>query len=105
MLSKRKARQLQRDFIPDGEPIDDINALEFERTKEDEVFQCCKPTAHDPQSGPIYCGDVAEYIAPVPEQGGVLALCERHRPPERLIHSAVAPTRWAECILSWLNKK
>ncbi len=87
MLSKKTARDLQRDFIPDGEEID-INTLEFKRTGEYEVFRCCRQTGYDLQSGPIYCGNVAEYIARVPETHGVVALCERHRPHKRLIRGS-----------------
>ncbi len=63
-LAKEQAKGLQRDFIPNGGRID-IRTLRFRHTKPDEVYQCCRQVSHDPQSGPIYCGDVAEYNAPV----------------------------------------
>ena len=81
-LSKEQAKQLQRDFIPGGGPVD-INTLRFRHTLSDEIYQCCKKTGNDPQSGPIYCGDVAEYIART--ENGLVACCERHPPPRRLI--------------------
>ena len=88
MLTKSAARRLQRDYIPDGKLVD-INTLKFRRTREDEVYQCCYPTAYDPQSGNIYCGGIAEWVANV-DGGGVVCLCgERgHVPPPHTIISS-----------------
>ena len=77
-LTKDDARRLRRDFIPSGGPVD-INTLKFERTIAHEIYQCCKPVSYDPQSGPIYCGDICEYIAHT--KNGVVTFCERHPPP------------------------
>lgn len=81
---KTLAKSLQRDFVPGG-PSVDVRKLSFRRTTEDEAFQCCAKTTYDPQSGPIFCGRVAEFVAEVPEQGGHVAICKRHvldLPPE-----------------------
>jgi hypothetical protein len=81
-MDKSEAKQLQRDFIPTGKRVD-IHTLEFRRTHPDEIYQCCVQTGSDyPQSGAIYCGRVAEYIAFTP--GGSVAMCgERgHIPPK-----------------------
>jgi len=71
-MDKDRAKQLQSDFIPNGEWID-ISTLEFRRTLPDEVYQCCVRSGHDIQSGPIYCGRVAEWIAFTIK--GSVALC------------------------------
>lgn len=80
-LSKQEAKGLIReDFIPGGPRICDVSKLRFRRTREDEVYQCCLKTSDDPQSGPIFCGEIAEYLAQVGNVG-IVCLCERHRPP------------------------
>jgi hypothetical protein len=79
---KELAKALQRDFVPSG-PAVDITTLTFRRVTEDEVFQCCCPSSRDPQSGTIYCGRVAEFVAK--GQRGYVAVCKRHvieLPPE-----------------------
>lgn len=40
-MTKQRARQLQEDFVPGGEPIEDPRSLVFRPTKEYEVHQCC----------------------------------------------------------------
>jgi hypothetical protein len=74
-LTKEEAKRLRRDFVPDGERVD-IRTLKFRRTGAGEVFQCCAQSGHDVQSGPIYCGDVAEYVALT--ERGVVGLCQGH---------------------------
>jgi len=81
-MTKDDAKKLRGGFIPGVKPVD-INTLVFRRTGNSEITRCCQPTSRDPQSGLIYCGDIAEYIAP--SQGGYVALCERHRPPNKLL--------------------
>jgi len=86
-LTKKIAKELiDGDFIPNDERVD-IRELTFRRTQEHEVFRCCRSTGCDPQSGPLYCGDIAEFIALVKIKGSVMvvSLCERHRPPKNLI--------------------
>jgi hypothetical protein len=80
-LTKSIARSILRaDFIPNGGHVD-VRTLQFRRTSETEIFRCCKRVAHDPQSGPIFCGHVAEFVARV-DDSKVVALCERHPPPK-----------------------
>jgi len=82
-LTKERAKQLQRDFIPGGKAVN-IRTLRFRRTESDEeVHQCCRQTSYDIQSGPIYCGKIAEYIADTAD--GHVALCEVHPPPRDLV--------------------
>ena len=80
-LTKERARKLLKgDFIPGGKAVD-VRDLTFRKTLEHEVFQCCARTGYDPQSGPFYCGDVAELVAEIEKDGivtGVVALCN-HR--------------------------
>jgi hypothetical protein len=73
-LNKKIAKELiEGDFIPNGERVN-ITNLKFRKTKDHEIYQCCKQTSYDTQSGPIYCGDLAEYIASVGK--GIAALCK-----------------------------
>jgi hypothetical protein len=52
---------LKEDYIPGGKRID-ITNIEFRRTEEHEVFRCCAITGNDVQSGPFYCGSIAEWV-------------------------------------------
>ncbi len=82
-MTKEDARRIRKpDFIPGGKRVD-LNTLHFRRTGSTEILRCCRQTSHDIQSGPIYCGDIAEYVAPT--AGGAVALCERHAPPNHLL--------------------
>ena len=82
-LTKEEARQIRRgDYIPKG-PSVDITTLRFRHTKSNEVYQCCKQTSRDPQSGPIYCGDIADYVAET--KSGYVALCGGHPPAKNQI--------------------
>lgn len=88
-LTKEVAKKLlKRDFIPGGEPVD-IRTLKFRKTKEHEVYRCCAPTGHDPQSGPYYCGEVAELVAFIEKDGrivSVVGVCNRqHKLPDGVI--------------------
>lgn len=76
MLTKTEAKKVMTgDYIPNGKPVD-IQDLTFRRTLEFEVYRCGRQTGYDPQSGPIFCGDLAEWLAKV--DNGVVCLCERH---------------------------
>lgn len=84
MFTKEDAKRLQKgDFIPRGERISDISQITFRRTKDHEIYLCCAQTNYDIQSGPIYCGDVAEFIA-FRENGHYIALCGKrgHKPTQ-----------------------
>lgn len=89
-MTKKFAKRLQSDFVPDGRALSskEVAQLRFRRTRSHEVYQCAARTGHDPQSGPIFCGRVAEWVAYTDD--GILALCEgRHRPPEGTIEEGV----------------
>lgn len=82
-MTKTEARNLLKgDYIPNGKRVDSevMRTLQFRRTFEHEVYRCGRSTDYDPQSGPIYCGGLAEFIAVT--DNGVVALCQRHAPPE-----------------------
>ncbi len=82
-LTKEAAREIRRgDFIPDGGSAD-LNTLRFRKTREDEVYYCCRKVEYDPQSGPIFCGDISEHVAFTAD--GYVGCCERHPPPKNLI--------------------
>lgn len=82
MITKSAARELtESDFIPGGERVD-IRKLRFRRTEEHEVYRCCRQVADDIQSGPIYCGQVAEWVATTRGGMAIVATCERHAPPK-----------------------
>lgn len=83
-MNKIAARKLQEEFIPTG-PAADISTLTFRRTKNTEIFRCAVATGTDIQSGPFYCGRIAEFVAFVERDGEQfsIALCGigSHRPP------------------------
>lgn len=78
MSVKELAKSLQKDYIPKGRKLstEEQDSLMFRPTKVDEVYQCVCPTSYDPQSGRIYCGQVADFIASV--TGGIVPVCKRH---------------------------
>lgn len=65
-----------RDYIPGGKPVADIAALTFRRTSEHEVLLCGTQTGNDIQSGPFYCGAIADWVAVT--TNGTAAVCGRH---------------------------
>jgi hypothetical protein len=86
-MSTQNLRQivegLQEDYIPNGEEVDEESAknLRFRRVREDEIYQCCCQTSRDIQSGPIYCGKLADYVAETVDSEGiyaVVAVCKKH---------------------------
>lgn len=90
LLSKRDIENaksfLKKDFVPNGKSVK-IDTLTFRRTKDYEAYHCCRQRGYDIQSGPTFCGDLAEYIAFAEDGSGVVALCKRDKPPDRLIKS------------------
>jgi hypothetical protein len=74
-MTKGFAQQLQRDFIPGGGLLspEEVGSLVFRRTTASELFQCCVSVGEDIQSGPLYCGRIAEWVAP--HRDGSVALC------------------------------
>jgi hypothetical protein len=83
----KKLVEQMRDYIPGGKPVD-VQSLTFRRTHEHEVLLCGTRTGHDIQSGPFYCGAVADWFAPVPE--GAVAVCDRHA---KRLHIKTAASR------------
>ena len=84
-MTKTEAKNLLKgDFIPGGSTVslDELRQLEFRETTENEVYQCCAQTGTDIQSGPGYCGDIAEFVAFF-DDGEVIAMCGKrgHTPP------------------------
>lgn len=79
-FDKERAKELQEDFIPNGKEVnnEEFSGLEFRKTLDNEVYQCTTQVDYDIQSGPIFCGKIAEYIAPVEDGRRVLPLCTRH---------------------------
>jgi hypothetical protein len=78
-VNKSEAKKLvekMRDYIPGGARVADVKALTFRRTREDEVILCGAQTGDDLQSGPCFCGKIAEWVART--SGGVAAICDRH---------------------------
>lgn len=86
-LTKEIAKSLQeKDFIPRGKPIS-RESLSFRRTTENEVYRCCAHVGNDLQSGPMFCGKIAEFVA-FTESGekGYVGLCgtRGHVPPKKV---------------------
>lgn len=83
-MDKRTAQELQQEFFPRGPEVD-TRTLQFRRTDGAEIFRCCVASSYDIQSGPIYCGAVAEYVAFAPVEGdqSFVGLCGKrgHVPP------------------------
>ncbi len=82
-LTKDTAKKIRLgNFIPEGKPAD-ITTLRFRKTREYEVYYCCCRVGCDPQSGPMFCGDISEHVAFTAD--GYVGCCERHPPPKNLI--------------------
>jgi len=54
----------------------DIKELEFRRATDYEVYRCLRQTGNDSQSGPFYCGNIAEFIAITKDGKGRVTICE-----------------------------
>ena len=82
-VTRQEAKQLQRDYIPNGSRVDEetVRCLVYRALTEGEIHRCGWSDSYDPQSGPIFCGQVADWMAPV-ANGETLYLCAYHR--ERL---------------------
>ncbi len=82
-LAEAVQKELKSDFVPNGPPVD-IRSCVFRRLRDNEpVRQCCRRVSHDIQSGPIFCGCIADYLTEL--EDGEVALCERHRLPDNQI--------------------
>lgn len=80
MITKTDARKLVdklRDYIPGGKkPVSNPQTLQWRPTTELEIHHCGVQTGRDIQSGPYFCGAIADFVAEVPE--GTVAVCEKH---------------------------
>lgn len=65
-----------RDYVPKGKPVD-VAKLMFRRTHEHEILLCGTRTGDDIQSGPYFCGAVADWVA-VTSDDGLAAVCDKH---------------------------
>lgn len=76
-MTKRQAKKLvRRDFIPGG-PRVDLKDLQWRGTHDYEILQCCFKTGYDTQSGPFYCGDIADYVSFF-DDGSYVGACDLH---------------------------
>lgn len=79
LFSKENARKLLRgDFIPGDGRVKDTKNLKWRKTEDFEVHQCCIVVGHDIQSGPGYCGGIADWIAET-KPGMYMSVCNRHK--------------------------
>lgn len=83
---------LKRDYIPGGKEQKTIVDLKLRQTEEDEVYQCGAITGNDPQSGPIYCGKIADWV----DEDGLYCICDYHKRNaiKRVIHKPYKMYRW-----------
>jgi hypothetical protein len=84
MSLKETIREFKKDFVPKeiGGILSqkEYKSLKFRKTKSDELHRCGTIVGDDwPQSGYIYCGDIAEWINEL-ENGYIVALCSKHAP-------------------------
>ncbi len=80
---KALIKDFKRDWIPSS---DGLNGKHICRDKiinvrpAQRLERCCHITGTDDQSGPIYCGDLADYIADVVGiEGVIVAVCAYHK--------------------------
>lgn len=85
-MTKSEARDFLetcRDYLPRGGRAlrqEEIRSLQFRETAEHEIYHCGCQTGDDIQSGPYYCGAIADFVANAPDgSSGVVAVCGRHK--------------------------
>lgn len=78
-MNKTLAKSLQGDFVPDGtsEFIIERGKTDWKELSEDQVHRCCTQTSYDVQSGPIYCGNIADYFTIVGNDE-IVTVCKKH---------------------------
>ncbi len=86
-MTREEVRALIKDFKRDWIPSSD--GLHGEHICRDKIInvrsaqgleRCCHIVGNDYQSGPIYCGDLADFIADVKDMKGVIvAVCAYHK--------------------------
>jgi hypothetical protein len=69
---------LEADYIPGGEPVHEV--CNIREVPSGYFARCGTSTSYDPQSGPIYCGGRATWMADsVGGSGGVVLVCSKHK--------------------------
>lgn len=73
-------REFDRGFIPMSGGLAAHGSQTVENVRHTEGLErCCARVGDDDQSGPIYCGDLADFVADVKGHEGVrVALCRCH---------------------------
>jgi hypothetical protein len=66
-----------RDYIPKGRSVD-VSKLLFRRAHDHEIHLCGVRTGRDIQSGPYYCGALADWLAQAEGDGQLAAVCDKH---------------------------
>lgn len=79
-MLKELAKQLQEPFTPKGPSIAPEDLTTWRVTGPHDVYRCCRMIGHDVQSGPMHCGDIADFVADGTEKGYHLAYCRYHVP-------------------------
>lgn len=78
-MTKEVAKKLREGhYVENGIEIThkEFKKLKFRKTNSTEIERCATIIGDDSQSGPLYCGDIAEYVGK--RKKGILWLCERH---------------------------
>jgi hypothetical protein len=78
-MNKLEAKALvekMRDYIPGGKPVDPSRLIFRPTSNTGAVHLCGVRTGEDIQSGPYYCGKVADWFATTAD--GTVAICDRH---------------------------
>lgn len=85
-MRKEEAKKLKRgDYIPPGPReriyFEELKNWSFRETGEFEILQCNQPVGSDIQSGPIYCGEIVDYVFMSSDRKWRSELCKRHAAP------------------------
>ena len=74
-----------RDYVPKGRIVtpDEVRKAPWREVEDGEICYCHQRVANDIQSGPIYCGDLADFTADFPDNH-CLSFCARHFRQKRL---------------------
>jgi len=76
-INKAFAKSLQGDYAPGGTPVATDECTHWRMIGDNEVERCGRLIGYDVQSGPVYCGDVADFGATAPN-GEPVFICARH---------------------------
>jgi hypothetical protein len=93
VISRSEAKEFTRqakDYIPGGAIVKEPDKLVWRRLEDhEEVSFCCVQTGYDLQSGPMYCGAVADWRG---DQGGLDSTfaCDNHH--YKVVNKVPAPS-------------